>query len=87
MSLARVMLTMCARVEQGGTGTTADRLQPFVSLAQSATPSVRLAAISFCTAVSRLQPSSSTVALDPAILLALIDKEPSLRGPAAHAFG
>ncbi|GAA5846411.1 hypothetical protein JCM3766R1_001187 [Sporobolomyces carnicolor] len=79
-------VALLSLLEQGGTGTTADRLQPFVSLAQSATPSVRLAAISFCTAVSRLQPSSSTVALDPAILLALIDKEPSLRGPAAHAF-
>ncbi|GAA5989274.1 hypothetical protein JCM5350_005056 [Sporobolomyces pararoseus] len=79
-------VALLSLLELGGTGTTAERLQPFVSLAQSTTPSVRLAAITFCAAASKLQPSSSTVALDPAILLNLIEKEPSLRGAAAHAF-
>ncbi|GAA5964482.1 hypothetical protein JCM3765_006298 [Sporobolomyces pararoseus] len=79
-------VALLSLLELGGTGTTAERLQPFVSLAQSTTPSVRLAAITFCAAASKLQPSSSTVALDPAILLTLIEKEPSLRGAAAHAF-
>lgn len=73
--------------ELGGSGSTAERLQPFFSHAQSQTPSIRLAAITFCATASKLQPSSSPIAIDPAILLALIEKEPTLRGPAAQTFG
>ncbi|GAA6009886.1 hypothetical protein JCM11491_000852 [Sporobolomyces phaffii] len=79
-------VALLSLLELGGVGSTADRLQPFIALAQSPTPSIRLAAVTFCAAASKLQPSSSIIALDPAILLSLIEKEPSLRGSAAHAF-
>ncbi|GAA5879254.1 hypothetical protein JCM16303_003138 [Sporobolomyces ruberrimus] len=79
-------VALLALLELGGSGSTAERLQPFFSHAQSQTPSIRLAAITFCATASKLQPSSSPIAIDPAILLALIEKEPTLRGPAAQTF-
>ncbi|GAA5824393.1 hypothetical protein JCM5353_005021 [Sporobolomyces roseus] len=67
-----------------GEGPLNESIAPFHRLVQSTNPSIRLAAISFCTTAKRVIPFLPTPgASEPSVLLSLIEKEPTLRGQAA----